>query len=81
MQLWSPSLVFFTLSFSVCLRTKVILSQIKEKKKKTKNIVLHKPAERKQQQQVLDVERYNKTTQHAFTTFIGSEIKKKKTTK
>lgn len=80
MQLWSPSLVFSKHSlflFSVCLRTKVILPLKKEKK----NIQEHCVTQKKIQQKAAsaaasigNVERYNKTTQHAFTTFIGSEI-------
>lgn len=83
MQLWSPSLVFFnnSLSFSVCLRTKVILPP--PQKRTPRTLCYTKYPARKQQQpsKYWDVERYNKTTQHAFTTFIGSEINKVKKNK
>lgn len=82
MQLWSPSLVFFKHSqffFSPFLWEQKLSYPSKKEKKTSKNIVLHK---KKIQQKAAsaaaasigNVERYNKTTQHAFTTFIGSEI-------
>lgn len=82
MQLWSPSLVFSKHSlffFSPFVWEQKLSYPSKKKKKTSKNIVLHK---KKIQQKAAsaaaasigNVERYNKTTQHAFTTFIGSEI-------
>lgn len=81
MQLWSPSLFFRTLSFFVCLRTNSLKPQEhycvnshtsqqqkgkirKEKKNKYWTRYAQWPGS------------YNKTTQHAFTTLIGSEINK-----
>lgn len=48
------------------------------KKRTPRTLCYTKYPARKQQQpsKYWDVERYNKTTQHAFTTFIGSEINK-----
>lgn len=49
-----------------------------QKKRTPRTLCYTKYPARKQQQpsKYWDVERYNKTTQHAFTTFIGSEINK-----
>lgn len=53
------------------------------KKRTPRTLCYTKYPARKQQQpsKYWDVERYNKTTQHAFTTFIGSEINKVKKNK
>lgn len=83
MQLWSPSLVFSKHSlffFSPFVWEQKLSYPSKKKKKTSKNIVLHKKIQQKAASaaaaaaSIGNVERYNKTTQHAFTTFIGSEI-------
>lgn len=82
MQLWSPSLVFS--KHSLFFFSPFVWEQkLSYPSKKKKNIQEHCVTQKKIQQKAAsaaaaasigNVERYNKTTQHAFTTFIGSEI-------
>lgn len=79
MQLWSPSLVFskHSLSFLRLFENKSYLTP-KKKKKHPRTLCYTKNIQQKAASaaaaSIGNVERYNKTTQHAFTTFIGSEI-------
>lgn len=79
MQLWSPSLVFskHSLSFLRLFENKSYLTPKKRKKKHPRTLCYTKSIQQKAAAaaaSIGNVERYNKTTQHAFTTFIGSEI-------
>lgn len=80
MQLWSPSLVFskHSLSFLRLFENKKLSYPQKKKKKHPRTLCYTKNIQQKAASaaaaSIGNVERYNKTTQHAFTTFIGSEI-------
>lgn len=82
MQLWSPSLVFSKHSlffFSPFVWKQKLSYPSKKKKNHPRTLCYTKKIQQKAASaaaaaSIGNVERYNKTTQHAFTTFIGSEI-------